>query len=113
MTPLNCGKCVFCCQNTIITLIDEDPEDYLTTDVHGFKILQRKENGDCVYLDRENGCTKYEHRPEMCQVYDCRKFYKFLRKRHSKESINPDFVKVVDAALKRSQVLFKEQDLES
>lgn len=38
-------------------------------------MLRHQENGDCIYLDRESGCTIYERRPAICREFDCRRFY--------------------------------------
>jgi Fe-S-cluster containining protein len=35
-------------------------------------VMASKENGDCMYLDRETGCTIWNRRPQVCQDFDCR-----------------------------------------
>jgi len=38
----------------------------------GKYILEHKNNGDCIYLDRQKGCTIYDRRPYICVKLDCR-----------------------------------------
>ncbi|MDY0266705.1 MAG: YkgJ family cysteine cluster protein [Methanimicrococcus sp.] len=38
--------------------------------IHTFGwMLQRKKDGDCIFLDSENKCLIYEQRPSLCQTY--------------------------------------------
>lgn len=50
----------------------DDASQYLTEMYEGRVILQHKPNGDCIYLDREKGCTIHERRPVVCRELDCR-----------------------------------------
>jgi hypothetical protein len=75
-----CGKCQLCCKTLIVPLAEEEYENYdwawITTrdgKRHG-RALQRKANGDCVYLG-ENGCTIHGHAPHVCQRFDCRELF--------------------------------------
>ena len=40
-----------------------------------YLILNRKNNGDCVYLD-ESGCTIHDRAPWTCRNFDCRELFK-------------------------------------
>lgn len=40
-----------------------------------YLILNRKDNGDCVYLDA-NGCTIHDRAPWVCRTFDCRELFK-------------------------------------
>jgi len=79
-----CNGCTACCRDRTAVFIHainfDDPSQYETvpytcpvTGLHGAR-LQFQPNGDCVYLDREKGCTIYDRRPMMCRVFDCRAF---------------------------------------
>jgi Fe-S-cluster containining protein len=35
----------------------------------GRRTLREKANGDCVFYDREKGCTVYEVRPRQCRTW--------------------------------------------
>lgn len=81
MNPLDCGSCSNCCQSNpgiyILEELDDDPslyEGYLDYR-DGQPILKTKPNGDCIFLDREKGCTAYDIRPNPCRSYDCRRDY--------------------------------------
>lgn len=41
------------------------------------KVLDAKPNGDCVHLG-DAGCQIYDHRPQVCVAYDCRKQFKIM-----------------------------------
>ncbi len=36
---------------------------------NGRRTLREKGNGDCVFYDRERGCTVYEVRPRQCRTW--------------------------------------------
>jgi Fe-S-cluster containining protein len=81
-----CGKCVTCCQRVLIFLCPSDIFfKYKTKNLSkGITVLQQKENGDCIYLKRNFGCTIYQNRPLLCQHFDCREAVKMPRE-HPKE----------------------------
>jgi hypothetical protein len=72
-----CGKCRLCCQTMIVPLAKEEYENYAwawVTTRSGERLgraLQRKPNGDCVYLGPD-GCTIHATAPHVCQRFDCR-----------------------------------------
>jgi hypothetical protein len=54
----------------------DDESQYKTESYKGRVILAHKNNKDCVYLNRQTGCTIYERRPSVCRGLDCRKLLK-------------------------------------
>jgi len=65
----------------IRTDMGDDPSSYqtamcLTTGKTPYMILDRKDNGDCVYLDA-HGCTIWDRAPYECRKYDCRRIFKY------------------------------------
>ena len=36
--------------------------------------LPQKDNQECAYLSKKNGCEIYEKRPTMCRIFDCRDY---------------------------------------
>jgi uncharacterized protein len=77
-----CGSCRLCCIRQNVILLDEDnPAEYQCHprdlgDGLTVNELDHKPNGDCVYLDRETGCTIHERAPVMCRQFDCRQAYR-------------------------------------
>lgn len=70
-----CGTCTECCKGDAIFLHPEcgdDPAQYETENYQGRTILKHHPNGDCVYLDRQRGCTIHDRRPTICREMDCR-----------------------------------------
>lgn len=60
-----CGSCFLCCIGDAIMLMPEDNPDLYKTVKHEYRtnqlMLDHQENGDCIYLDRVNGCTIHPH----------------------------------------------------
>jgi len=72
---LPCNGCVACCQGDAIYMHPEDGDDeslYQTEKYNNRVILAHKKNRDCIYLNRQTGCTIYETRPSVCRGLDCR-----------------------------------------
>lgn len=72
-----CGGCTACCKGEAVYLVPGDAvASYLVEMSPGGKglVLQRKANGECVYLDA-SGCTIHDRAPTLCKVYDCRRQY--------------------------------------
>jgi Fe-S-cluster containining protein len=40
-----------------------------------YMILNRKDNGECIYLGAD-GCTIHDRAPWVCRTFDCRELYK-------------------------------------
>ena len=71
MTDVPCNGCTVCCRTNVQIPVDvTDHPTVLATAVDGH--LPRHSNHDCVFLDRETGCTIYDIRPKFCRGYDCR-----------------------------------------
>lgn len=76
-----CGSCNLCCRGDSIRLLPEDNPDLYQTVKHepsGGLMLDHKENGDCIYLDRKTGCTIHDHSPTLCRIFDCRGLFKSI-----------------------------------
>jgi Fe-S-cluster containining protein len=75
---LDCGECHACCRIGCPLTPADDPDDYLTNavtvDGKTHHSLQRKPNGDCIYLD-QHGCAIHGRAPQACRDFDCRIFY--------------------------------------
>lgn len=75
---LDCGSCRKCCQNDPLIVLTEadDPARYRCHEIKGgLYALDRKPNGDCIYLG-EQGCTIWGRHPQICRVFDCAAFVK-------------------------------------
>lgn len=94
---LPCGKCTKCCQggDPIVLRAEDDPLQYGEENLeigidpsnhygfgHNAKIvmLKKKKNGDCIFLDRQQGCQVHDHAPFICRRFDCRWTYYELSK---------------------------------
>lgn len=85
-----CNGCVACCRQDLILLkphMGDKPKRYIYKIVDNQVALEHKKNGDCIYLDREKGCTIWHRRPVVCQEFDCRAVV-----RHVPEHILVDFI---------------------
>jgi hypothetical protein len=83
MSEVPCNGCTACCKNDVIFLRDEDnPKDYDTVwTIHrstgiGGLALKRKENGHCIYLIEDKGCSIHGRAPYNCRIFDCRKTWR-------------------------------------
>src|SRR5947207_15953509 len=47
----------------------EQVEQVLTRPVGKKRTLREQANGDCVFYDREQGCTIYDIRPRQCRTW--------------------------------------------
>lgn len=85
-----CGDCTLCCRNwdMLRLLPGDDPKEYEVVphprDMAQF-MLKHQDNGDCIYLDREKGCTIHDRRPLMCREMDCRVFFNTVTKKAAQE----------------------------
>jgi len=72
-----CGTCTACCwySRTDVRLEEETPEDIaflkLERDEQGYYLAHR-EDGACIHLGENGGCSIHGHRPLVCRAYDCR-----------------------------------------
>ncbi len=73
-SDVQCGTCFACCvQDKIILGEHDDLSLYKWHYEGGMKFLDRKANGECIYLNK--GCGIYNHRPRSCHKFDCREFF--------------------------------------
>lgn len=77
-----CGTCHLCCR--MMTPLHPDRGDdvgtyqtatCITPGKAPYLILDRRDNGDCIYLD-EHGCTIWDRAPWVCRTFDCRALFK-------------------------------------
>jgi len=59
--------------------LGDDETKFRTEDYNGQRVLAHKDNGDCVYLDRETGCTIHDDAPAICREFDCRTLLRAVR----------------------------------
>lgn len=80
-----CTRCGNCCTGTpgfvwidekelrqLAAYRNESPEQVVaayTRKEHRGLTLREKSNGDCVFYDRQLGCTVYEVRPRQCRTW--------------------------------------------
>lgn len=79
MSSVPCGEhCSLCCMHdkTILTEDEICMDRYASHVEGGVAVLDRKENGHCVYLQEDLRCGIYDERPLRCQHFDCREWEK-------------------------------------
>jgi Fe-S-cluster containining protein len=77
---VDCRPCTACCRGELVLLVDgDDNSRYDTLEIAtpnlitGAEVslaLKQRPDGACIYLG-EQGCTIYDARPIMCQVFSC------------------------------------------
>ena len=75
-TPCKYCKEKNCCKQFIVPLTyEEHISGRYRIDPYreklGWIVLQRKPNGECVYLNNDGLCDIYEYRPKACREYNC------------------------------------------
>lgn len=95
-----CNGCTACCKHDRVFLgPTDDPRAYLWHAEGGFAVLDRKDNGECVYL-AGSGCSIHDTAPAICRRMDCRELYANtppeVRARRATE--NPQLVHIYRAA---------------
>lgn len=78
-----CNGCNECCRWDAIWLkphLGDNENDYETEVYLGRKMLKHKPNGDCIYLDRDRGCSIHDRRPVVCREFDCLNLLRFLKR---------------------------------
>jgi Fe-S-cluster containining protein len=80
-----CGTCTACCRVSAIFLHPEVGDNVtLYTTVEAFdpywggqrRMLARRPDGACLYLDDAKGCTIHAMRPAACRAYSCVEQYR-------------------------------------
>ncbi|MFH1056134.1 MAG: YkgJ family cysteine cluster protein [Candidatus Altiarchaeota archaeon] len=75
-----CRMCGTCCRFSVIPLT---PEDVKRLEVGGYKDFSEKRNGElalkrlngrCLFV-KDDKCTVYEHRPQVCREFPFFKLY--------------------------------------
>lgn len=100
-----CNGCTVCCQNDAVFLHPEcgdDPAKYqIEIADDGRAMLAHKPNRDCIYLDRDKGCTIHADRPVVCREMDCGEVLKAVGEKRLKEMGMHAFVLAAKSLLKR------------
>ncbi|MBO0710390.1 MAG: YkgJ family cysteine cluster protein [Acetobacteraceae bacterium] len=103
MQKVPCNGCTECCRGDTIVLKPEygdDPAAYRWhTEYNRVQgrmdmVLDRKPNGDCVYLSA-TGCTIHGKAPTVCREFDCRALFKALTRDQRRQLVK-------NGALKKS-----------
>lgn len=96
-----CGSCVACCKRDRITLMPEEAGRFHWHFEGGQIVLDRKPNGECVYLDK--GCAVHDDQPTLCRQFDCRVLFLNTPKTKRKIRIqqNPTMAEVYRAGKSR------------
>lgn len=73
----DCSYCRSPCCQLLVVLSKEEAQRFASEDhvIDGVKqkILQRrKEDGYCVYYVHGEGCSTYDDKPRVCDMYSCR-----------------------------------------
>jgi Putative zinc- or iron-chelating domain len=108
---VNCNGCTLCCRCLIVPLAAEEYAEYLwawVTTRDGKRLgraLQRKPNGDCVYLG-EHGCTIWATAPHVCQRFSCADLFSKSDRAGRREAIASG--KLPKALFDRGRELLKE-----
>lgn len=68
---VNCDGCTACCKRDRVALgPTDDPRAYRWHVEDNYAVLDRKPNGECVYL-AESGCSIHGAAPLICRRFDC------------------------------------------
>lgn len=100
-----CNGCTACCRQDRIALNTQRGDDLQNYRWHlelGQPVLDRKPNGECVYLG-PRGCTIHDKAPDICRRFDCRILFLTTPKatRRIRVRQNPTMVQVYEAGKKR------------
>lgn len=108
-----CGPCRACCRTDVALLPEEgdklDSYDHIwrtLPEVGMIAFLRKKENGDCIYLDRD-GCSIHGRAPHICKIFDCRVFFLShpRAERRNMSRNNPESRKILNAGRERLRTL--------
>lgn len=101
-----CGTCRACCMSDRVVLRDDEAECYRWHHEAGSKVLDRKSNGECVYLTAR-GCSVHDAPPDICRRFDCRILFLTTPKWRRRQRVieNPSMRLVYDAGKRRADTL--------
>ena len=102
-----CGDCRACCSHDRIFLgPKDDPRAFQWHLENGYAVLDRKVNGECVYLTPA-GCGIHGKAPDICRRMDCRVLYLLTpaEVRQRRISENPHMTLVYQAGAYRRHTL--------
>ena len=72
LPAIKCGGCTACCKHDRVLLSpQDDPGTYHWHLEAGTPVLDRKDDGSCVYLG-PTGCGIHGQAPTICRRFDCR-----------------------------------------
>jgi Fe-S-cluster containining protein len=100
---LSCGGCTACCKRDRIFLGPTDDPRAFRWHLEGrYAVLDRKDNGECVYLT-EHGCSIHGAQPAICRRFDCRELVQMTPPdvRAARVRDNPTLQQVYEAGLAR------------
>jgi hypothetical protein len=105
-----CGTCRACCSHDRIFLgRQDDPRAFRWHNEGGYAVLDRKPNGECIYLEA-SGCSIHDRAPMICRRFDCRIHYLLtpgdVRAKRSTE--NPQLGVIYEEGRKRLPTLTAE-----
>lgn len=107
-----CGSCRACCKQDMVHLGPNDDHEAFAWHLEAGKpTLNRKPNGECIYLT-SGGCSVHESPPDICRRFDCRVLFLSTPKAQRRIRIaqNPTMASVYEAGKKRLETLNRSQD---
>lgn len=106
-STVDCGPCTACCKHDHVILgPKDDPAAFKWHEENGYVVLDRKDNGDCVYLEPA-GCGIHGAAPDICKRFDCRVLYSITpsEKRALRAHQNPQMIHIYRAGAQRLATL--------
>lgn len=76
MVPDSCKGCGACCSHLSVELIPgkDDVPDYMTEFVKDYavdvEVMKQRTDGRCIALGKDNICTIYNRRPQVCKDFE-------------------------------------------
>jgi len=106
-SDVRCGSCTACCKSDRVMLGPEDDLSAYRWHMEGpLVVLDRKNNGECVYLTPK-GCGIHGKAPDICKRFDCRVLFLITPKvqRRIRIEQNPSMREVYAAGRSRLNTL--------
>lgn len=111
MSDLECHGCTSCCKRDVVILgpiDDRDSYHHHSEWRNGMQldVLDRKDNGDCVYLE-VTGCGIHGSAPAICKRMDCRELYRETKPEQRERRVrqNPQMIHIYTAGAERLHTL--------